>query len=144
MSHGNPGSLNVSGMGRLAGSIHAGHAAGFENPWPVAKQRAMLRNWAASGSMFSSVEPGATQRRTRRAKSRIAASARVSARPAIVARGATDSDKPESPGEEERQVAPAVSPLLELHLADARAIVDAHLGEAAAQLLDGLDLDFLA
>ena len=38
--------------------LHAGHADGFENPWPRAKQRATFRKWAASASMLSGVEAG--------------------------------------------------------------------------------------
>src|SRR5690349_7488522 len=48
------------------------------------------------------------------------------------------SDTAEPLVEEERQVEPAVAPLLELHFADARPVVDADLGEAAAELLDRL------
>src|SRR5262245_10856807 len=49
------------------------------------------------------------------------------------------SDESEALGEEEGQVAPAVAPFLELHLADARPIVDADLREARPAHADRLD-----
>src|SRR5690349_18778724 len=62
-------------MGSRAGFIQAGHAAGFEQPWPRSKQRATFMRCAESGSMLRSLEAVSAARRAARANATTSVSA---------------------------------------------------------------------